>query len=70
MSGRGDLQACVVDERSFRILIMASAVFYYGEGRFRSNSQDPASLFDAHDLLTRYVGKRKSRTCESNSLRV
>lgn len=39
------------------ILIVASAVFFYGEGRFRSNSQDPASLFDAHDLLSRYVGK-------------
>lgn len=41
-----------------RILIVASAVFYYGEGRNRPNSQDPASLFDAHDLLSRYVGKR------------
>lgn len=43
----------------FRILIVASAVFYYGEGKNRSNSQDPASLFDAHDLLTQYVGKRE-----------
>ena len=42
-----------------RILIVASAVFYYGEGRNRSNSQDPASLFDAHDLLSQYVGKRE-----------
>jgi len=41
----------------FRILIVASAVFYYGEGQNRSNSQDPASLFDAHDLLKQYVGK-------------
>ena len=44
-----------------RILIVASAVFYYGEGKDRSNSQDPASLFDAHDLLTQYVGKREWR---------
>lgn len=36
---------------------MASSVFYYGQGRFRSDSQDPASLFDAHDLLSQYVGK-------------
>jgi len=42
---------------TFRILIVASAVFYYGEGKNRSNAQDPASLFDAHDLLTQYVGK-------------
>ena len=42
-----------------RILIVASAVFYYGEGKNRSNSQDPASLFDAHDLLGQYVGKRE-----------
>ena len=42
-----------------RILIVASAVFYYGEGKDRSNSQDPASLFDAHDLLKQYVGKRE-----------
>ena len=41
---------------------MASAVFYYGEGRFRSNSQDPASLFDAHDLLSQYVGKGEWHT--------
>lgn len=40
-----------------RILIVASAVFYYGEGRNRSNSQDPASLFDAHDLLSQYIGQ-------------
>ena len=40
---------------------MASAIFYYGQGRFRSNPQDPASLFDAHDLLSRYVGKRESQ---------
>ena len=40
---------------------MASAVFYYGEGKDRSNSQDPASLFDAHDLLRQYVGKRERR---------
>ena len=39
-----------------RILIMAGAVFYYGEGK---NSQGPASLFDAHDLLGQYVGKRE-----------
>ena len=41
---------------------MASAVFYYGEGKNRSDSQDPASLFDAHDLLSQYVGKRKRGT--------
>ena len=44
-----------------RILILAGAVFFYGEGKDRSDSQDPASLFDAHDLLTRYVGKREWR---------
>ena len=44
---------------TLRILIVASAVFYYGEGKNRSNSQDPASLFDAHALLKQYVGKRE-----------
>ena len=38
---------------------MASAEFYYGEGKNRSDSQDPASLFDAHDLLKQYIGKRE-----------
>ncbi|TCD71138.1 hypothetical protein EIP91_012086 [Steccherinum ochraceum] len=36
------------------ILILASAVFFYGSG---AGSGDPASLFDAHDLLKRVVGK-------------
>src|SRR5258708_7154970 len=51
-----------------RILILASAVFYYGEGRFRSNSQDPASLFDAHDLLSQYVGKGEWHILEERIL--
>jgi len=54
-------QSLTTSFRFLRILILASAVFYYGEGRNRSNSEDPASLFDAHDLLAQYVGKRKWR---------
>jgi metal iron transporter len=50
----------VSHDHLIRILILASAVFYYGQGRFRTNSQDPASLFDAHDLLVQYIGKRES----------
>jgi hypothetical protein len=53
-----------VHDHFFRILIVASAVFYYGKGRFRSDSQDPASLFDAHDLLSQYVGKGESHSLE------
>ncbi|EPQ60172.1 smf Mn2+ and Fe2+ transporter [Gloeophyllum trabeum ATCC 11539] len=37
------------------ILILASAVFYYGSGR--TGSEVPASLFDAHDLILSLVGK-------------
>ena len=37
-----------------RILILASAVFFYGSG---AGSGGPASLFDAHDLLRDIVGK-------------
>lgn len=58
------LARVLVHENLLRILIVASAVFYYGEGRFRSDSQDPASLFDAHDLLSQYVGKREWPTLE------
>ncbi|KAI0082326.1 smf Mn2+ and Fe2+ transporter-like protein [Panus rudis PR-1116 ss-1] len=36
------------------ILILASAVFFYGSG---AGSGGPASLFDAHDLLKDIVGK-------------
>ncbi|KAI0345071.1 natural resistance-associated macrophage protein [Trametopsis cervina] len=36
------------------ILILASAVFHYGEGR---GSGGPASLFDAYDLLKQIVGQ-------------
>ncbi|KAH9932100.1 Nramp-domain-containing protein [Epithele typhae] len=35
------------------ILILSSAVFFHGD----TGTQDPASLFDAYDLLTRIVGK-------------
>lgn len=60
MSGNDDVCRVAHPTISFlRILIVASAVFYYGEGKDRSGSQDPASLFDAHDLLTQYVGKRE-----------
>ena len=38
-----------------RILILASAVFFYGSG---SGSGGPASLFDAYDLLRDLVGQR------------
>ena len=41
---------------NFRILILASAVFFYGSG---SGSGGPASLFDAYDLLRDLVGQRK-----------
>lgn len=36
------------------ILILASAVFHYGEGKDQGG---PASLFDAYDLLQRIVGQ-------------
>ncbi|KIP03915.1 hypothetical protein PHLGIDRAFT_110303 [Phlebiopsis gigantea 11061_1 CR5-6] len=36
------------------ILILASAVFYYGEGQ---GTGGPASLFDAYDLLKRIIGQ-------------
>lgn len=38
---------------AFRILILASAVFYFGSDKTSS----PASLFDAHDLIRDNVGK-------------
>ncbi|PFH47592.1 hypothetical protein AMATHDRAFT_67511 [Amanita thiersii Skay4041] len=38
------------------ILILASAVFYYGSGSSRE-SGDPASLFDAYDLIRDLVGQ-------------
>ncbi|KAG0707607.1 natural resistance-associated macrophage protein-domain-containing protein [Suillus ampliporus] len=37
------------------ILILASAVFYYGSGAHGSES--PASLFDAHTLISNTIGK-------------
>jgi hypothetical protein len=36
----------------FRILILASAVFYYGYEK----TSDPAGLFDAHDIIRDSVG--------------
>lgn len=42
----------------FRILILASAVFFYGSG---AGSGGPASLFDAYDLLRDLVGQRESK---------
>ena len=35
--------------------MLASAVFYYGKGY--DGSGDPASLFDAYDLIRDLVGK-------------
>ncbi|KAG2138710.1 smf Mn2+ and Fe2+ transporter [Suillus bovinus] len=37
------------------ILILASAVFYYGSGAYGSES--PASLFDAHTLISNTIGQ-------------
>jgi metal iron transporter len=48
---------------SCSILILASAVFFYG--KTDTGSATPASLFDAHDLIRDLVGKR---TCPSWSL--
>ena len=41
----------------FRILILASAVFFYGSGN--TGTESPASLFDAYDLIRDTVGKRE-----------
>jgi metal iron transporter len=38
----------------YRILVLASAVFYYGSGS--NGSGGPASLFDAYDLVKENVG--------------
>lgn len=40
-----------------RILMLASAVFFYGKGHM--DGADPASLFDAYDLIRDIVGQRK-----------
>ena len=43
-----------------RILMLSSAVFFYGSGNTgTSNSESPASLFDAYDLIRESVGKRE-----------
>jgi len=42
--------------KSNRILILASAVFYYTPDA--KGSLDPASLFDAHALIKNMIGKR------------
>ena len=39
----------------YRILILASAVFYYGSGS--NPSSNPASLFDAYDLVKEKIGQ-------------
>lgn len=39
------------------ILILASAVFFYGSGRGDTGNKDPAGLFDAYDLIRDLVGK-------------
>ncbi|KAL1749208.1 natural resistance-associated macrophage protein-domain-containing protein [Schizophyllum fasciatum] len=39
------------------ILVLASAVFFYGSGRGGTGSKDPAGLFDAYDLIRDLVGK-------------
>lgn len=44
-----------------RILILASAVFYYGTGS--QGSLVPANLFDAHSLIRDSIGKGKSPSC-------
>lgn len=41
-----------------RILILASATFYYGFGQ--TGNESPATLFDAYDLLKQILG---TRTC-------
>lgn len=45
----------------YRILVLASAVFYYGTGVTASGgsggSGGPASLFDAYDLVKELVGQ-------------
>ncbi|GJE97814.1 Nramp-domain-containing protein [Phanerochaete sordida] len=45
---------CIAVVINAMILILASAVFYYGAGR---GSGGPASLFDAYDLLKQIVGQ-------------
>ena len=45
-----------IDSLCDRILILASAVFFYRFGQ--DGSESPASLFDAYDLLKSMVGKR------------
>jgi len=37
--------------------MLASAVFFYGKGHM--DGADPASLFDAYDLIRDIVGQRK-----------
>lgn len=51
------------------ILILAAAVFYYGEGR-SSNENGVSDLFDAYDLVKQYLGQGGSfsRFCSSVSL--
>ena len=39
------------------ILVLASAVFFYGSGRDATGNKDPAGLFDAYDLIRDLVGK-------------
>ena len=44
------------------ILILASAVFYYGSSSAQQ-SGGPASLFDAYDLIYSFVGKGMLLVC-------
>jgi hypothetical protein len=44
-----------IDDGTYRILILAGAVFYYGSGV--NGSGGPASLFDAYDLVKLHVGQ-------------
>lgn len=37
--------------------MLAAAVFFYGKGN--TNTQGPASLFDAYDLIRDLVGQRE-----------
>jgi hypothetical protein len=44
----------LADRRSWRILILAAAVFYKGPNE---DNDVPAGLFDAHDLIKARIGK-------------
>lgn len=45
----------------YRILVLASAVFFYGESHVENGG--PASLFDVYDLIRDVVGPRELSDC-------